>query len=102
MARLDCLSVMKISPQEEAISGAPPPPGRRVFGLVVVADHSGVDVAETVDLGGAEKADGDAPALKPVAEHFRHRDRGDRRVAEFAVADRQGSTCGAVPMVPLS
>ena len=32
-ARLLCAMMMKISPQEVAISGAPPPPGRRTFGL---------------------------------------------------------------------
>jgi hypothetical protein len=33
MPLVDCAVVMKISPQEEAISGAPPPPGRRTYGL---------------------------------------------------------------------
>jgi hypothetical protein len=32
-AALDCAMMMKISPQEVAISGAPPPPGSRTFGL---------------------------------------------------------------------
>src|SRR5690606_11018858 len=57
------------------------------FRMAVVADHRGVDVAEAVELGGAEKADRDPPALQPVAEHFRDGNRGDRRVAENAVAD---------------
>jgi hypothetical protein len=32
-ARGDSAMMMKISPQLVAISGAPPPPGRRTFGL---------------------------------------------------------------------
>ena len=41
--------------------GRPPAPGRRVFGIVVVADHGGVEVGEAVDLGGAEERDVDPP-----------------------------------------
>jgi hypothetical protein len=31
--RLPCAMMMKISPQDVAISGAPPPPGNRTFGF---------------------------------------------------------------------
>ena len=62
--------------------------------LVVGADHRGVEVGEAVDLRAAEEADGDAPALQPVAEHLRHRDGGQRGVAQFAVADRQRQHVG--------
>ena len=57
--------------------------------LVVGADHRRVEIGVLVDLRAAEKADGDAPALQPVAEHFRHRHRGQRGLAQFAVADRE-------------
>ena len=57
--------------------------------LVVGADHDGVQVGEAVDLRAAEKSDRDAAALQPVAEHFRHGHRRQRRLAQFAVADRE-------------
>ena len=50
-----------------AISHAPPDPGRRVFGCVVVADDGRVDVAEPVDLGRAEEPDVDQPTLQVVS-----------------------------------
>ena len=55
-----------------AISQAPPEPGRRVFGRGVVADHGRVDVAEAVDLGRAQEADVDEPALEVVGEELPH------------------------------
>ncbi len=60
-----------------AISQAPPEPGRRVCGARVVADDRRVDVAEAVDLGGAEEADVDASALEVVAEEVGHRHHGE-------------------------
>ena len=78
------------SPADAAISGAPPAPGRRVFGCVVVADDRGVDVAEAVELRRAEEADVDAPGLQPVGEDLGHRHDGVGRVGEVAVADREG------------
>ena len=57
--------------------------------LVVGADHRGVEIGVFVDLRAAEKADLDAAALQPVAEHFRHRHRRQRGLAQFAVADRE-------------
>ena len=45
--------------------------GRR---MVVVADDGGVDVAEAVDLGGAQEADVDEAALEVVAEELEHAD----------------------------
>ena len=57
--------------------------------LVIGADHGRVEIGIFIDLCTAEKTDGDAPALQPVAEHFRHRHRGERGVAEFAVTDRE-------------
>src|SRR5262249_49473295 len=86
--------MMKISPQALEISGAPPPPGSRGFGLVVGTNHRGVEVGEAIDLRATEEADGEAPALQPVAEHFRHRHGGERGVAQFAVADRERQHVG--------
>ena len=59
------------------------------LGRRVIADHRAVQVAEAVHLRAAQKPDGDASALQPVAEHLRHGDRGQRRLAQFAVADRE-------------
>ena len=55
-----------------AISQAPPDPGRRVLGRRVVPDDRRVDVAEAVDLGGAQEAHVDAAALEVVAEEVEH------------------------------
>ena len=71
------------------MSGAPPAPGSRTDGCAYGSDHGGVDVAEAIELGGAEEAHGDPAALQPVAEELRHRDRRQRRRAQLAVADRQ-------------
>ena len=57
--------------------------------LVVGADNRRVEIGEAVDLRAAEKTDGDAAALQPIAEHLRHADGAKRRVAQLAVADRQ-------------
>ena len=56
---------------------------------VVVADHGAVEIAEAVDLRGAEEADVDAAALEPVGEHLRDGDDEVGRLRELAVADRQ-------------
>ena len=77
------------SPADAAISGAPPAPGSRVVGVVVVADHGRVDVAEPVELGGAEEPDVDAPGLQPVGEDLGHADHGVGGLGQLAVADRQ-------------
>ena len=55
--------------------------------MVVRPDDGRVDVAEAIDLGGAEEPDVDEPALEVVAEQLEHADdRGsagdDRRVAD--------------------
>lgn len=63
--------------------------GQPCLGMKIVADDRGVDVAELVELGSTQEADGDAAALQPVAEHFRHRDGGDGGFAQFAITDRQ-------------
>jgi hypothetical protein len=55
--------------------------------VVVVADDGGVDVGVAVDLGGAEKADVDAPGLQPVGEDLRHGDHRVGGVGEDPVAD---------------
>ena len=70
-----------------AISQAPPLPGSRVVGWSYGADDGRVDVAEAVDLGGAEEADVDQATLQVEAEQLEHaHDRGraghDRRVAD--------------------
>ncbi len=62
--------------------------------MEIIADDGGVDVAELVELRRTEETDRDAPALQPVAEHFWHRDGGDRGFAQFAVADRQRQHVG--------
>ena len=72
-----------------AISQAPPLPGRRVVGCVVVADDGRVDVAEPVDLGGAEEADVDQPALEVEREQLEHADDGGRAGDDRRVADAQ-------------
>ena len=81
--------VMKISLAGGRDLGRAAAAGQAHLRVVIVADHRGVDVAEPVELRGAEEADGDAPALQPVAEHLRHRHGGERRLAQFAVADRE-------------
>ena len=55
------------------------------------ADDRRVDVAEAVDLGGAQEADVDQPALEVVAEQLEHAHDGrraghDRRVADATAA----------------
>ena len=54
-----------------AISHAPPEPGSRVVGAVVVADDRRVDVAEPVDLGRAQEPDVDQAALQVEARTAR-------------------------------
>ena len=65
--------------------------GRRA----VIADDGAVEVAETVDLRGAEKADIDAPALQVVAEHFGHGTTQARRLASSPSPIDSGSTSGS-------
>ena len=82
-------SITSVSRHDAAISGAPPPPGSRTFGCVVVADHRAVEVAEAVDLGGAQEADVDPAALQPVAEDLGDRDDRVGGLGQLAVADRE-------------
>ena len=81
--------ITKTSRALMAISQAPPDPGSRVVGCVVVADDRRVDVAEAVDLGRPEEADVDEAALEVVAEQLEHAH--DRRGAghDRGVADGQ-------------
>ena len=72
-----------------AISHAPPEPGRRVVGRVVVADDGSVDVAEAVDLGRAQEAHVDQPALKVEAEELEHPGHGGGPGDDGGVADGQ-------------
>ena len=89
-ARVLWRTITITSPQDAAISGAPPAPGRRTFGCVVVAaDHGRVDVGEAVDLRRAEEADVDPAGLHPVVEDLRHGDDVVGGLAEDAVADRE-------------
>src|SRR4029450_6540320 len=55
----------------------------------IVADHRAVEIPEAVDLRAAEKSDRDSPALQPILKHLRHRDRDERGLTEFPVANRQ-------------
>ena len=57
--------------------------------LMIAADHGAVQISVAIHLRAAEKPDGDASPLQPIAEHFRHRDRGQGRLAEFAISDRE-------------
>src|SRR5271165_7170944 len=69
--------------------------GKTSAGRVVrAADDGGVDVAELVDLRGAEEADIDAAALQPVAENFRDGDDGIGGFGEFAVTDGERKDIG--------
>ena len=61
---------------------------------LVGPDDRRVDVAETVDLGRAEKAHRDTPALEPVAEDLRRRDHRVGRLGELAVADGKRQDAG--------
>ena len=74
-----------------AISHAPPEPGNRVFGWSYGADDRGVDVAEPVDLGGAQEAHVDEAALeveREQVEHAGHR-RGTRDDGRVPDGQRQ-------------
>ncbi len=85
-----CRTTTITSRQDAAISGAPPAPGSRTFGLgVIVADDRGVDVAELVDLGGTEEADADPAGLQPVVEDLRHAHHRVRGLGEDPVTDGQ-------------
>ena len=66
-------------------AGAGQPHGRPI----VRPDYRGVDVAEAIDLRGAEKSDVDPPALEPVSEDFGRRDDSVGGISQLAVADRQ-------------
>ena len=86
--------MMKISPQADRDLRRAAAARQPHLRLVVGADHRGVEIGEAVDLRAAEEADGHAPALQPVAEHLRHRHRGERGLAQFAVADRERQHVG--------
>ena len=75
------------------LRGAPRPRQPDV-GLVVLADHRGVDVAEAVDLGAGEEPHVDPAGLQPVVEDLGHADHRQRGVGEDAVADRQRQLLG--------
>src|SRR5450830_321983 len=68
--------------------------GQADLGRKIVADHRGVDIAETVDLGRAEKTDINAPALQPVAEDLTGRHHGVGGFSQFAVANGQRQHTG--------
>ena len=57
--------------------------------VLVVADDRRVDVAEAVELRGAEEADVDASGLQPVGEDLGHRHDRVGGLGQLAVADRQ-------------
>jgi hypothetical protein len=60
--------------------------------VVVRADDRGVDVAEPVDLGGAQEADVDEAALQVVAEQLEHADDRGRAGDDGRIADGQGQS----------
>src|SRR5690242_8540503 len=55
----------------------------------VVANHSGVEIAEAIDLGGSKKADVDTASLQPIGENLRDRNDGVRGLGQLSVADRK-------------
>src|SRR5690349_5817190 len=55
----------------------------------IVSDHRAIQIAEPVDLSAAEKTESDPSALQPITEHLGNRHRGQRGLAQFAVADRE-------------
>jgi len=57
--------------------------------MLVIADHGAVDVAEAVDLGGAEEPDVDQAALQVEAEQLEHRDGRGGAGDDGGVADRE-------------
>ena len=61
---------------------------------VVGADDGRVDVAEPVELGGAEEADVDAAGLEPVVEDLRHADDRVGGLGQLTVADGQRQPVG--------
>jgi hypothetical protein len=60
--------------------------------VVVVADHGRVDVPEPVDLGRAEEANVDQPALEVEREQLEHARRRGRPGDDRRVADAQRET----------
>src|SRR5262249_28535456 len=59
------------------------------LGLVIIADHGGVEIGEAVDLRAAEEANRHASALQPVAKHLDDSRGGERGLAQLAIADRE-------------
>ncbi|MNJ12662.1 hypothetical protein D3C77_68560 [compost metagenome] len=59
------------------------------FRLMIVANHGGVDVAETVNLGRTEEAHINTTTLQPVAENLAGGDHGVSGFSQLAVTDRQ-------------
>ena len=87
--RFDWRMTTKTSRALMAISQAPPEPGSRVRGRGVVADDGGVDVAEAVDLRGAQEAHVDQAALEVAAEQVDHRHHRGGARDDGGVTDRQ-------------
>src|ERR1700691_3385812 len=48
--------------------------GQAYLGLIVTANHRGVQIGEAVDLCRPQKANVDAPSLQPIAKDLRSRD----------------------------
>ena len=92
--RAPCRMTMKICPAAGGDLGGAAAARQAHLGLRVVADDGAVQVAEAVHLRASQKSDGDPAALQPVAEYLRHRDRGQRRLAQLAVADRERQHVG--------
>src|SRR5580704_6889308 len=57
------------------------------LGTPVIADDRAVQVSEAIHLRAAQESDGYSAALQPVAKHLRHRTRGQRSLAQFAIPD---------------
>ena len=99
--RGDCFITISTSRACVQISGAPPAPGQAHRRVRIVADDGGVEIAEAIDLRGAEEADVDAAALQVVGENLRQRhDAGGASSASSPSPIDSGSTAGRVPTVP--
>ena len=57
--------------------------------MMIVTDHSRVDIAEAVYLSGAQKADINPTTLQPVTENLAGGDNRVSRFGQLTVANRQ-------------
>lgn len=70
------------------------------FGVVIIADHGGVDVAEAVHLRSTEKANIDPAALQPVTKNFTGGYYCVSGFRQLAITIDSGNTVGLAPIGP--